>query len=175
MGDFIEDLGRPMARLLTTWNCNLRRLRNGDFIKIGGAIFKYISGDNIEQLYYEEIYRMAIYDGLTMIYNKRYFVEFLEREMARCGRYNRPLTLVLFDVDHFKKVNDNFGHLAGDHVLKQISDIISQGTIRKEECFARYGEFAICLPDTMQTGWHGRKIRSLRRKRCLNLRAILFQ
>ena len=78
------------------------RLRNGDLVKIGGAIFKYISGDNIEQLYYEEIYRMAIIDGLTMIYNKRYFMEFLEREMARCARYDRPLALIIFDVDHFK-------------------------------------------------------------------------
>ncbi|MBL92169.1 MAG: GGDEF domain-containing protein [Myxococcales bacterium] len=166
VGDFIEDLGSTNGTFVNDVELQSReRLRNGDFIKIGGAIFKYISGDNIEQLYYEEIYRMAIYDGLTMIYNKRYFVEFLEREMARCGRYNRPLTLVLFDVDHFKKVNDNFGHLAGDHVLKQISDIISQGTIRKEECFARYGgeEFAICLPDTMvdRGGILAEKIRSL--------------
>ena len=140
-----------MALLLTISSCKPEeRLRNGDLVKIGGAIFKYISGDNIEQLYYEEIYRMAIIDGLTAIYNKRYFMEFLEREMARCARYDRPLALIIFDVDHFKRVNDNFGHLAGDYVLKQSADLISAGTIRKE-CFARYGgeEFVIYLPDTV--------------------------
>ena len=152
VGDFIEDLGSTNGTFVNDIELQTReRLRNGDLIKIGGAIFKYISGDNIEQLYYEEIYRMAIIDGLTMVYNKRYFMEFLEREMARCARYDRPLALIIFDVDHFKRVNDNFGHLAGDHVLKQSADLISAGTIRKEECFARYGgeEFVILLPDTV--------------------------
>jgi two-component system, cell cycle response regulator len=130
-GTFVNDIEIHAAR----------RLNNGDLIKVGGSIFKYIDGDNIEQLYYEEIYRMAIIDGLTQVYNKRYLVEFLERELSRCQRYARPLSLVMFDLDHFKKVNDQFGHLAGDYVLKHI---------RKEECFARYGgeEFAIVLPDT---------------------------
>ena len=152
VGDFIEDLGSTNGTFVNDIELQSReRLRNGDLVKIGGAIFKYISGDNIEQLYYEEIYRMAIIDGLTMIYNKRYFMEFLDREMARCARYDRPLALILFDLDHFKKVNDNFGHLAGDYVLKQAADLISQSTIRKEECFARYGgeEFVILLPDTV--------------------------
>ena len=93
---------------------------------------------------------MAIIDGLTQIYNKRYFVEFIDRELARCQRYNRPLTLVMFDLDHFKKINDEFGHLAGDYVLKRLANSIMAKNIRKEECFARYGgeEFAIVLPDT---------------------------
>jgi diguanylate cyclase (GGDEF)-like protein len=93
---------------------------------------------------------MAIVDGLTQIYNKRYFLEFIDREMSRCQRYNRPLTLVMFDIDHFKKINDEFGHLAGDYVLKKLAGSIQSKNIRKEECFARYGgeEFAIVLPDT---------------------------
>ena len=127
-----------------------RKLKNGDFIKVGGVIFKYIDGDNIENLYYEEIYRMAIIDGLTQIFNKRYLLEFLDREIARCARYARPLALIMFDLDHFKRVNDDFGHLAGDYVLKRVADLIQKKHIRKEECFARYGgeEFAIVLPDT---------------------------
>src|SRR5690606_28751830 len=75
--------------------------------------------------------------------------EFLEREMARCQRYERPLTLIMFDRDHFKRTNDDHGHLAGDYVLKRLAGLVTEG-IRKEECFARYGgeEFAILLPDT---------------------------
>lgn len=150
-GHHVEDMGSTNGSFVNDIEVlHPRRLNNGDFIKIGGVIFKFIDGDNIEQLYYEEIYRMAIIDGLTQAYNKRYLLEFMEREMARCKRYERPLTLILFDLDHFKRVNDDFGHLAGDYVLKRLSDLIHENNIRKEECFARYGgeEFAVLLPDT---------------------------
>jgi two-component system, cell cycle response regulator len=150
-GNYIEDMGSTNGTFCNDEELTSRRkLKNGDFIKVGGVIFKYIDGDNIEQLYYEEIYRMAIIDGLTQIYNKRYFMEFLDREMARCARYARPLALVMFDLDFFKRINDEFGHLAGDYVLKRVAEMIQKKHIRKEECFARYGgeEFAIVLPDT---------------------------
>ncbi len=150
-GNYIEDMGSTNGTFVNDEELTSRRkLKNGDFVKVGGVIFKFIDGDNIEQLYYEEIYRMAIIDGLTQTYNKRYFLEFIDREMARCARYQRPLALIMFDIDHFKKVNDEYGHLAGDFVLKKLSISISTKNIRKEECFARYGgeEFAILLPDT---------------------------
>jgi diguanylate cyclase (GGDEF)-like protein len=150
-GNYIEDMGSTNGTFVNDEELTSRRkLRNGDFVKVGGVIFKFIDGDNIEQLYYEEIYRMAIIDGLTQTYNKRYFLEFIDREMARCARYQRPLALIMFDIDHFKKVNDEFGHLAGDFVLKKLASSIATKNIRKEECFARYGgeEFAIVLPDT---------------------------
>ncbi|MDP2344623.1 MAG: GGDEF domain-containing protein [Deltaproteobacteria bacterium] len=150
-GSYIEDMGSTNGTFINDAELSARRkLINGDFIKVGGVIFKYIDGDNIEQLYYEEIYRMAIIDGLTQIYNKRYFMEFIDREMARCARYNRSLTLIMFDLDHFKKINDEFGHLAGDYVLKRLANSIMAKNIRKEECFSRYGgeEFCIVLPDT---------------------------
>jgi len=150
-GHFIEDMGSTNGTFVNDIELTERRkLNNADLVKVGGAIFKFLDGDNIEQLYYEEIYRMAIVDGLTQIYNKRYFLEFAEREIARCHRYERPLTLIMFDIDHFKKINDEYGHLAGDHVLKKMAELISDKNIRKEECFARYGgeEFAVLLPDT---------------------------
>jgi diguanylate cyclase (GGDEF)-like protein len=149
-GHYIEDMGSTNGSFVNDVEITSRRkLSHGDLVKVGGVIFKFIDGDNIEQLYYEEIYRMAIIDGLTQIFNKRYFAEFLDREMARCQRYKRPLTLIMFDLDKFKAVNDEHGHLAGDYVLKRLAQIVSEG-IRKEECFARYGgeEFAIVLPDT---------------------------
>ena len=129
-------------------------LRSGDLIKIGSAIFKFLFGGelgSIEAQYHEEIYRLTIIDGLTQAFNKRYLLEFLEREMARCSRHERALSLVLVDIDHFKRINDTFGHLAGDYVLRELA-LTLKTRIRKEECFARYGgeEFALVLPETGQ-------------------------
>ncbi|MDR0966778.1 MAG: diguanylate cyclase [Myxococcales bacterium] len=124
-------------------------LSTGDLIKVGSAIFKFLYGGNLEALYYEEIYQMTIIDGLTQVHNKRYFLEFLEREMSRCRRYDRDLALLMFDIDHFKKVNDTYGHLAGDAVLRRIGTLLKT-RVRREECFARYGgeEFALVLPES---------------------------
>jgi two-component system, cell cycle response regulator len=126
-------------------------LRDGDFIKIGRSIFKFLSGDNIENAYHEEIYRLTTVDGLTQVFNKRYFLETLEREIGRAQRYRRDLSLIIFDIDHFKKINDTYGHLAGDHVLKQLARVI-KSRIRREDILSRYGgeEFAIILPEIDQ-------------------------
>jgi two-component system, cell cycle response regulator len=123
-------------------------LRNGDLVKIGRTIFKFIAGGNIETAYHDEIYRLTTMDGLTQIYNRRYFEEALEREVSRSRRYERNLTLVMFDVDHFKQVNDRYGHLAGDYVLKQLASTL-RTRIRREDVFARYGgeEFGLLLPE----------------------------
>jgi diguanylate cyclase (GGDEF)-like protein len=124
-------------------------LRSGDRLRVGSAVFKYLCGADIESLYHEEIYRTRITDGLTGANNQRYLTEFLEREMARCQRHNRPLSLLLFDLDHFKHVNDNFGHLSGDQVLREVAALVRE-QVRRVNCFARYdGEkFAIVLTET---------------------------
>jgi two-component system, cell cycle response regulator len=128
-------------------------LSNGDRIKVGPTIFKYLAGEDVEAQYHEEIYRMSIIDGLTGAYNKRYLLESLEKEIMRARRHERPLSFVMFDIDHFKKINDFHGHLAGDHVLKEIGRIV-QTRIRRDEIFARYGgeEFAMVLPETPLDG-----------------------
>ncbi|MCI0573520.1 MAG: GGDEF domain-containing protein [Myxococcaceae bacterium] len=125
-----------------------RELNSGDHLQVGGAIFKFLSGDDIEKDYHDTIYRLAIEDGLTQVHNKRYLLEFLEREMGRAHRYSRPLSLMLLDVDHFKRINDTRGHLAGDHVLRELARLIKP-TVRRDECFARYGgeEFAVVMPE----------------------------
>jgi diguanylate cyclase (GGDEF)-like protein len=124
-------------------------LKNGDQLKIGETIFKYLVGSDVESAYHEEIYTMTIKDGLTEIYNKRYFEEALERELSRAQRHQRQLSMLIFDIDFFKKVNDTFGHLAGDYVLREMASIISKRS-RHEEVFARYGgeEFVILLPES---------------------------
>lgn len=128
-------------------------LINGDRVKVGPTIFKFLGGADVEAQYHEEIYRMTIIDGLTQIHNKRYLFEALEREIVRARRHARELCLLMFDIDHFKKINDLHGHLAGDFVLKELANVVQQ-RIRRDEVFARYGgeEFSIVLPETSLTG-----------------------
>ena len=129
------------------------QLRRGDQIKVGNTIFKFLSGSDLESQYHETIYKMTIVDGLTGVNNKRYFSDTLERELPRARRHDRPLALVMFDIDHFKAVNDNFGHLAGDYMLKEIAQLVV-ARIRPDDIFARYGgeEFALLLPETTLEG-----------------------
>jgi len=124
-------------------------LNNGDRIKIGPTILKFLSGLDAEAKYHEEIYKMTIVDGLTQIHNKRYLFEALDKELIRARRYERELSLVIFDIDFFKRINDQFGHLAGDYVLRELARVV-QDRIRRDEVFARYGgeEFVIVLPET---------------------------
>lgn len=129
------------------------RLRRGDQIKVGDTILKFLSGADLESQYHETIYRMTIMDGLTGVHNKRYFVEQLDRELSRAARHGRPLTLVIADIDHFKAVNDEFGHLAGDHVLKEVAQL-AKSRLRPDDVIARYGgeELAVILPETDLAG-----------------------
>jgi two-component system cell cycle response regulator len=153
-GDWwVQDLGSTNGTFVNEERINRKRLSDGDQLRFGDAIFKFLSGANIESAYHEEIYRMTILDGLTGIHNKRYLLEFLERELAGAHRHAHPLSLVMFDVDHFKKVNDERGHLCGDHVLKEIAARI-RARIRREDLFARYGgeEFACVLASTNLEG-----------------------
>ena len=131
------------------------RLGNGDRIKIGPTIFKFLSGQDVEAQYHEEIYRMTIIDGLTQVHVKRYLLESLDKELMRARRHTRDLSFLMLDIDHFKKINDLHGHLAGDYVLKEVARIIQQ-RIRRDEVLARYGgeEFAVILPETNLEGAH---------------------
>lgn len=124
-------------------------LKQGDLIRIGAAVFKLLAPGAVETAYHDELYRLSTLDGLTGLYNKRYFHEAIERETAAARRYNRPLTLLAFDIDHFKQCNDTYGHLAGDQVLRQIAGVIHHRT-RAADVLARTGgeEFSMILPGT---------------------------
>ena len=95
---FIEDLQSTNGTYVGGHVVDRAPLRDGDLIKVGSTIFKFLSTQNIEAAYHEEIYRMAIYDGLTQVHNRRFLEEFLEREMSRCRRHKRALSVILFDV-----------------------------------------------------------------------------
>lgn len=124
------------------------RLRHGDQLKVGRTILKFIVGDDVEVQYHEEIYRLMMTDGLTQLHNKRYFDEMLDREVARAKRYKRMFSLLVFDIDHFKAINDRFGHLAGDAILRQLGAVLL-GRLRVNDVLARTGgeEFALITPE----------------------------
>jgi diguanylate cyclase (GGDEF)-like protein len=127
-------------------------MRDGDYLRVGNCIFRYLASGNVEADYHEEIYRLTIVDALTQIANARYFNEFLEREVLRTVRHARPLSLVLMDIDRFKAVNDQLGHLGGDFTLRELAGSIKK-VVRREDLFARYGgeEFALVLIETGKT------------------------
>jgi len=102
---------------------------------------------------YEEIERLAVTDGLTGLFNHRHFQETLAQEFNRLERFSEPISLLIIDIDHFKKINDSYGHPVGDAVLKKVSGIIRK-TIRNIDIPARYGgeEFAVILLGTDTNG-----------------------
>ncbi len=147
---WVEDLGSTNGTHVNDVEIGSPQcLANGDLVTTGGLVFKFIVGGNIEALYHEEIYRLTILDGLTGVHNKRFFLEFLDRELARARRHGRPLSLALLDLDHFKTINDTHGHLVGDTTLKRVAHLIRE-RVRQDELLARYGgeEFAVVLPET---------------------------
>jgi two-component system cell cycle response regulator len=126
-----------------------RPLRDGDYVRVGNCLYRYLAGGNIEAEYHEEIYRLTVMDGLTQAANRRCLMEFLDREVARSQRHDRPLSVLLLDIDRFKAVNDTYGHLCGDFVLRELAGVV-RPLVRREDLFARYGgeEFCLVLVET---------------------------
>jgi two-component system cell cycle response regulator len=148
-----EESGRFTVRDLDSTNGTFVRgkkvfkaqLKEGDKVALGwGTVLKFMLQDEMERTYHKEMFECSTRDGLTGIYNRRYFIEKIGTELSYARRHRVPLTLILFDIDHFKKVNDTYGHQSGDRVLSTVANAF-KGNIRKEDVFARYGgeEFVI--------------------------------
>ncbi|MFO0881007.1 MAG: GGDEF domain-containing protein [Gemmataceae bacterium] len=148
-GYYAVDLQSTNGTFVNDVPASICKLKDGDYLRVGNCIYRFLAGGNVEAEYHEEIYRLTIIDALTDIHNKRYLLEFLDRELSRSARYNRPLSLIMFDIDRFKSINDDMGHLGGDFTLRELAACV-KGSIRKEELFARYGgeEFVVVLPET---------------------------
>jgi diguanylate cyclase (GGDEF)-like protein len=144
----VRDLGSTNRTRVNEHPVESSELSDGDHITVGESILKFISHASVEARYHEEVYQLATLDALTELYNRRHFQELLEKELARAGRHARPLALAILDVDHFKRINDEHGHIAGDGVLRQIATIVREH-VRGEDIAARIGgeEFAVLLPE----------------------------
>lgn len=160
-------LGAPLGALLLhtwpTWDMAivLAEYRQYDFFYVYMSIstlvavmaFGFFMGHLADRLRAKELQfkELAIRDDLTGIYNRRYFRMRLDEELHRAIRYKSELNLILFDLDFFKATNDQYGHVAGDHILRAIADLVYK-RIRESDIFARYGgeEFILILPETSQ-------------------------
>jgi two-component system, cell cycle response regulator len=146
----LQDLGSTNGTFCNGLKVDRRELCDGDKILVGSTtILKFTYHDNLDEIFQKQMYESALRDGLTKAFNKKYFTDRLESELTFALRHGSALTLVMFDIDHFKKVNDTYGHQAGDHVLSGISTLLS-GALRAEDVFARYGgeEFAVICRGT---------------------------
>jgi diguanylate cyclase (GGDEF)-like protein len=142
---YLEDLGSTNGTFCNGLKVDRRELADGDKILVGSTtILKFTYHDNLDEIFQKQMYESALRDGLTKAFNKKYFTDRLESELTFAIRHSSALALVMFDIDHFKKVNDTYGHQAGDHVLSEISTLLTT-TLRAEDVFARYGgeEFAV--------------------------------
>lgn len=125
-------------------------LKNNDQVKTGNVVFKFLDKGNIEAFAQKELFEKATRDALTGAYSKGALIERGPEVIKRSETLNEPLSVIVFDIDHFKKVNDTYGHAAGDVVLKELSRIISTKLVRANDFFARYGgeEFVLILSGT---------------------------
>jgi diguanylate cyclase (GGDEF)-like protein len=147
---FLEDLGSTNGTFCNGLKVDRRELCDGDKILVGSTtILKFTYHDNLDEIFQKQMYESALRDGLTKAFNKKYFTDRLESELTFAIRHQSPLVLVMFDIDHFKKVNDTHGHQAGDLVLSEIATLLT-GALRAEDVFARYGgeEFAVICRGT---------------------------
>ncbi len=125
------------------------RLNRGDQLKVGDTIFKFLSGSDVESQYHEIVFRMTVTDGLTNLSNRKQLDSLLADEIPRALRHGRNLSLLMLDIDHFKSINDTYGHLTGDSVLRGLASIL-QKRLRPNDKLGRYGgeEFCAILPET---------------------------
>lgn len=125
-------------------------LSDGDLIRCGNTIVKFLKEGKIENIHYGKMYDLATTDGLTGALNKKAILELVHDEYTRSLAKAIPFTVMMFDIDHFKKTNDQFGHIAGDHVLKETCTLIKDKMIRNQDVLGRYGgeEFILALRET---------------------------
>jgi len=152
-GHLVFDLNSTNGTFVNDVAITRTCIQDGDYVRIGNCLFRFLAGDNVETAYHEEIYRLTIIDALTEIHNKRYLMEVLESELNRANRHQRPLALVMVDIDHFKAINDRVKHLGGDFTLRELAACIKRN-VRQGDLLARYGgeEFALVLPETTREG-----------------------
>jgi two-component system, cell cycle response regulator len=145
---YLVDMRSTNGTFVNEQKVERAKLLDGDQIRVGKTVLKYTES-HVEQRYFEHAFNLASMDALTGAFNKRYFDESFGKEVQRSQQAGTPLCIVLFDIDHFKKINDTYGHPAGDAVLKNVSAAVAS-QLRDGDALFRVGgeEFALVLSAT---------------------------
>ena len=149
-----RDLESTNGSFVRGQRIEIAELRNGEKLLLGRrTLLKFSLLDEIDLAYQREMYESSTRDGLTGVFNRRYFNQKLRADISFARRHRIPLSLLMFDFDHFKRVNDTHGHRTGDAVLTACATAMAKA-IRTEDALARYGgeEFAIIAPATGRKG-----------------------
>jgi len=149
---FIEDMGSRNGTFVNDENIGTDRkeLQKEDMIKLGSTVLKYLPAGQLETLYHINLTNAAYMDKLTGLYNRKYISEVLEVEFKRARALHSPLSVVMFDIDNFKKINDTYGHDGGDYVLQELGKQVKASGLRERDLAGRYGgeEFMIVLSNS---------------------------
>lgn len=134
-------------------------LKDGDLVRLGNVMLKFYERHSLDALLHDRIYRLATVDSGTEVHTKKYLLEAMEREVRLARHSGRPLSALCMDLDHFKAVNDRYGHNAGDLVLRGAA-AAAQAAVRGSDILGRTGgeEFAVALPDTDSTRARGQPL-----------------
>jgi len=141
----LHDLGSTNGTFCRGLRIDRQVLEDGDKILVGSStVLKFTYHDSLDEVFQRQMYESALRDDLTKTFNKKYFTDRLESEFAFAMRTKADLSLVTFDLDHFKSINDTYGHPVGDQVLSDMAQVVA-ALIRAEDVFARVGgeEFAL--------------------------------
>ena len=151
----VMDLGSTNGTFINDLPVKNKTASHGDLIRFGNIIFKYIPAGSIETVFHDELSNLAHLDGLTGCFNRKYILDYLETEVRRCQKLELPISLIMLDLDHFKLVNDTYGHLAGDYVLKETVRLLRDKVLRTSDVLGRYGgeEFCVIMSEAaLRTG-----------------------
>jgi len=150
----VIDVGSTNGTYVNGIKVDRKELNDGDKVMVGSTtILKFTYHDYLDEVFQRQMYESALRDGLTKVFNKKYFTDYLEKEFAFATRHGSPLALIFLDIDHFKKINDTHGHPAGDFVLSELSQLMA-GLLRTEDVLARFGgeEFIVLCRGSDQKG-----------------------
>ena len=169
----LEDLSSTNGTFCNGIRVDRRELADGDKIMVGSTtILKFTYHDYLDEVFQRQMYESALRDGLTKVFNKKYFTDYLEKEFAFASRHGSPLALIFLDIDYFKRINDTHGHPAGDFVLSELSQLMAT-LVRTEDVLARFGgeEFTVLCRGT---DLEGAKIVAERLRRTVEAHTFSF-